>query len=559
MNKSWNTKRIFIHFGLQNLVLCAASVVAIIVGNVINVLLPLSIGWFYEIALGDVGTKSKVLKNFPFSVQSISDYFFLFGILILVKGLFVFLEKYLTGILGERFSRDLRERVFASQLRHTLPVHRLKPVGKYLLRYSGDLLAIQQLIVKGILGFVGDLFFVGFAFVVLFLINSNLALIVFVGLLVSALIVIGLSSKVRLSAVERRNQRSILLGYVSSRMSAFYTIKSFNRENPETNGFLRRSKKLYDLGVHYLRISAFFHALLPVFFFSVVFAIFYYIAYVSENYSKIINMELFVFVLMLLYLQTSVKRLLKVNLTWQVGIVSLNKLLTLINLPEEKLSQADILNKVKPKIIFENVTFGYESGIPVLNEISFELLPGTITFLKGSHSAGKTTVIKLIQKIVEPDAGRIFFDEHPYNGLSAFEIRKNVTLVSPEVPLLGNTVFKAVSYSTSEDKRDKVKRMLSKLKIELAKDEDDNLNYKLDDSGQNISAGNRSKLQFVRAFLTSKRILLLDDVFKGLDTESIQLIVDELIRIKSKRTILITGNFLPDTLVPDQIIELHGN
>lgn len=558
MDKAWKKYRVFITFWLQNKFIILASVLAIVCNNVLNVLLPLSIGWFYEIALGDYGTKSRILENIPLEITQINHFYMIFGSLIITKGAFVFLEKLLKGIIGERFSRDLRERVFGSQLRHTLGVHRLRPVGKYLLRYSGDLLAIQQLVTKGILGFIGDFIFLITAFIVLFLINYSLAFIVLTIMIISILIVFAFSKQVRIAAVDRRNQRSKNLGFVSSRMNAFYTIKSFNREKPEENSFIQRSRKLYNLGVRFVSLSAILQSFLPVFFFSTVFVIFYYSAsfeYTQQN--KISNADVFVFILLLLYMQSSVKRLLRVNLTWQVGIISLNKLIVLLNLPKETRLEKEMPTEFNGNIAFEKVSFSFDGTKKILNEVSFTLKPGTITFLKGKQGSGKSTVIKLIQKLYEADAGRILFDDQPYADITAFEIRKNVTLVSSEVPLLGGTVFKAVSYSTSEDKREKVKKMLQKLKIELTTGEEENLDFKLDDNGRNISEGNRWLLLFARAFLTSKKVLLLDDPFSALDSDARQTVVNELNRMKSKRVILVTGESFPEELIPDQVIYLN--
>lgn len=558
MDKAWKKYRVFITFWLQNKFIILASVLAIVCNNVLNVLLPLSIGWFYEIALGDYGTKSRILENIPLEITQINHFYMIFGSLIITKGAFVFLEKLLKGIIGERFSRDLRERVFGSQLRHTLGVHRLRPVGKYLLRYSGDLLAIQQLVTKGILGFIGDFIFLITAFIVLFLINYSLAFIVLTIMIISILIVFAFSKQVRIAAVDRRNQRSKNLGFVSSRMNAFYTIKSFNREKPEENSFIQRSRKLYNLGVRFVSLSAILQSFLPVFFFSTVFVIFYYsasFAYTQQN--KISNADVFVFILLLLYMQSSVKRLLRVNLIWQVGIISLDKLIVLLNLPKETRLEKEMPTEFNGNIAFEKVSFSFDGTKKILNEVSFTLKPGTITLLKGKQGSGKSTVIKLIQKLYEADAGRILFDNQPYADITAFEIRKNVTLVSSEVPLLGGTVFKAVSYSTSEDKREKVKKMLQKLKIELTTGEEENLDFKLDDNGRNISEGNRWLLLFARAFLTSKKVLLLDDPFSALDSDARQTVVNELNRMKSKRVILVTGESFPEELIPDQVIYLN--
>ena len=557
MNNTYSKRNIIFVFIGRNKTLLTAALFALLLSNFLNVLLPLSIGWFYEIVLHEHGTKSRLLKLFPFQFANPEQFYFFFAALLLLKVLFVFLEKSMSGITGERFSRDVRELAFAHQLRHSLTSHRLRPVGKYLLRYSGDLLAIQHFLVKGILAFTGDVFFLLAAFASLFFIQNKLAAIVVTMFLVAGAIIFLLSKAVRTAAWNRRSQRSQNLGFVSSRMQAFYTIKSFNRETPEENSYVKRSGKLYDLGVKFMNVSAFVQSLLPLFFFGTLLIVFSQVVELrSSKPYGISKGDVFVFVLLLLYMQSVMKRLLRVNLVWQVGIISFDKLLALIQLPSEKRGEDKLPNEIKGSIKFDNVSFEYTKDKPVLHQFSGYLFPNSITLLKGKQGAGKSTLFKLIQKIYEPQSGKIFFDDTDYADISAFEIRKEVTLVSSEVPLLGGTVFKAVSYNTAGEKREKIMAMLNRLNIRFADNDLANLEFKLEDGGRNISEGARMMLQFARALLTRKQFILLDEPFANLDEASRALIIEQLNRLKTKRTILIIADEVPQTLFIDQIIQL---
>ncbi len=557
MNNIISKRKIVFDFAARNKILLTAALFALLLSNFLNVVLPLSIGWFYEIVLHEHGTKSRLLKLFPFQFTTLQQFSFLFLFLLLQKMLFVFLEKSLSGITGERFSRDVREMAFAHQLRHSLASHRLRPVGKYLLRYSGDLLAIQNLLVKGILTFTGDIFFLLAAFTSLFFLQQKLAAIVIASFLVTGGIIFLLSKVVRTAAWNRRSQRSQNLGFVSSRMQAFYTIKSFNRETPEENSFIKRSRKLYNLGVKFNIVSSFVQSLLPLFFFGTLLLVFYQVGELrlAKPYG-ITKGDVFVFVLLLLYMQTVMKRLLRVNLIWQVGIISFDKLLALIQLPDERRVGDKLPKETSGSIRLEKVSFAYNADRPVLNDFSCFVFPNSITLLKGKQGAGKSTLFKLIQKIYEPQSGKIFFDKTDYIELSAFEIRKEVTLVSSEAPLLGGTVFKAISYSTAEEKRDKAIAMLNRLNICFADNDAANLDFKLEDAGRNVSEGGRMMLQFARAFLTRKQFILLDEPFVSLGEESRSLVIEQLNKFKSKRTILIIANEVPQNLLIDQIIQL---
>lgn len=530
---------------------------ALLLSNFLNVLLPLSIGWFYEIVLHEHGTKSRLLSLIPVHFSTPKAFYFFFAFLLLIKAIFVFLEKSLTGIIGERFSRDLREMTFAHQLNHSLSTHLERPVGKYLLRYSGDLLAIQNLLTKGILVFIGDLFFLLIAFASLIFIQQKLALLVIISFIISGGVMYLLSKIVRTTAWNRRSQRSKNLGFVSSRMHAFYTIKSFNRESPEVNSFVKRSGKLYELGVKFMNISALVQALLPLFFFGTLLIIFYQVSLLrSVKPYGITKSDVFIFILLLLYMQGVMKRLLKVNLIWQVGIISFNKLLSLVQAPSEPRDGIHLPKDINGTLAFENVTFAYNTDKPVLHAFSCLINANSITLINGQQGMGKSTFFKLIQKVYEPQGGKILLNNTDYDNLSPFEIRKEITIVSAEAPLLGSTVFKAVSYTTADEKREKVIDILNRLQIRFVDNEEENLEFNLEDGGRNISAGQRIMLQFARAFLSRKKIILLDEPFTNLDESSRNLIILQLNKLKSKRTILIITQDVPTNLLTDQIIEL---
>jgi len=550
------SNKIVFDFIRKNKWLVGGTLGASFFSNLLSVLLPVSIGKFYELALHDGGSvKGKLLKLLPVEVASIRQFFIFFGALIVLKVVFSFFEKYGTGVVTERFARRLRERVFSAQLSHTLAVHSQKPVGKYLLRYSGDLRTVQNYLNRGILSFTGDVFFMLCAFTGLWMINPRLTLIAMTVFSVAGILIFFLSRRMRLASVERRNQRSKTLDFVSSRLSAFYTIKSFNRESVEEEIYDRRSRKQYKAGVNYFRISSFIQSLIPGFFFGALALMLAMIVRMDAEGVSSTYGDVLVFVLLFLYMQGVTRRLLRVNLVWQEGKISLNKLTQLFSQPRENRLGSDAADEIKGGISFNNVTFAYAEK-PVLKNITFAIQPGNLALIKGKQGAGKSTMLKLIQKMYEPQQGEIFMDNMSYNSLSPFEIRKEVTIVSSETPLLGNTVFRAISYRDTADRRENASKILKKLHLQFAADENENLNFKLDEKAKNISDGQKIMLQFARALLTNKKIILLDEPFQNLDAEARDIIVERLNKLRDKRTIILISDYVPSGLAISQTIQL---
>lgn len=540
--------KLFVSFILMN----------ICISNFLNVLLPLSLGEFNEWALHENGTKGRLLKQLGMPIYSLHDFYIFFSTLILLKLILTFLEKYTIGVAGERFSRDIRELLFSKQMYFSFESFNKRPVGKYLLRYSGDLLALQNYISKGIFIYIGDLIFFLATMTTLVLINKKLAVIGFLVFLVGFLLVHLLSQKLKIAAMLRRNQRSANLGFVTSRLNAFYTIKSMNRENPEITSFNNRSRKLYHFSLHYLKINSLVEALLSVFFFIALFFILYQTTLMRHvKPFDITKNEFLLFVMLFLYAQTAFKRILKVNTVWRVGAISFDKLIKLIQLPDEKrLTENTTSTKLNGDLSIKNIFFSYPNYNLIFRGFSTSFKTNSIHILKGPVGSGKSTLFKLIQKIYQPTEGELYLDEIPYADVSPFELRKEITMVGAELPLIGNTIFKAISYSTKIEKQEKAIAMLQKLKLKLADDDIDNLNFKIEDGGKNLSGGERMLLQFARAFLSRKTIILLDEPFNCLDAESIDTIVKELNALKRKRNIIIACTSVPDQLEVDNIVYL---
>lgn len=546
-------------FLARNKSLVLVTFIASIAGSLLTVLIPLSIGKFYEIVLHDRSVKGKLFDTMHISIETSKSFFIFFLTLIVLKSAITYAERFFTGMLGERFARNLRELLFRTQLSHSMTVHELRPAGKYLLRYSGDLIFIQRFISKGIIGFTGDIIFLLAAFAVLFTINAPLTWIVTGGIVISVIIIMLLNKYVRAATLKRRNQRSLLLGFVANRLQAFFTIKSFNREVPEESQFNSKSRKMYDLGINYYRIYSLVQALLPLLFFATLAVVLYSVEMQRQvkpygiHRSDVLN-----FILLMLYIQSSVKRVLGVNVIWQMGHVSFMKLLRIINFPAETRGESDESPPVSGKITFENITFPYPtSEQPVIKDLSFCIEPNTITWIRGRQGSGKSTILKLILGMYPPAEGKILLDELNYATLPPNSIRKNVTVISDEAPLIGNTIFKAISYSRAEEKREKAADMLERTGFSINGNKNETLDFHLDDYAKNLSAGQRRQLMFARAFLTRKKVILVDEAFDDLDIEARQRIIHQLNKLKAKRTIIIASHQVPYEIKVDHLLNLN--
>src|SRR6185295_7666527 len=113
------TRQLISKFFLQNKLLVTGAFAANVISSLLNVLIPLSIGRFYELVLHDNSVKGRLFDTLGISLSSVTVFFEFFLLLIFVKGILSFADNFFSGVLGERFSRSLRELLFKTQLSHS--------------------------------------------------------------------------------------------------------------------------------------------------------------------------------------------------------------------------------------------------------------------------------------------------------------------------------------------------------------------------------------------------------------------------------------------------------
>jgi ABC-type multidrug transport system fused ATPase/permease subunit len=549
-------RKLLTDFFRRNPVLLSLTFFSGLLNSITSVLIPVFVGKYYQLALHSGSPRGKLFDKLFVHLRDIDVLFLLFGGLILAKVLFTFFEKYLSGYSSEVFSKTLREDLIRAQMAFTMSAFEKKLPGKYLLRYSGDLSAIQRYVMNGIIKFSIDIIFLVFAFAVLSLLNFKLTLIIFISFPLFFLAIFYLNKYLQCLTIKRRNARSELLAFVSSRLHSLLTVKIFNREGIEQEKFEKGSEKLFRYGKKYFRLYGFISSLFPLFLYALLLAMLIYMHYLRVNYKAEFHAhELLIFIMMVISVLPVFRRTLRVNLVWQAGNVSISKILRIFNNEIEVKDKSDEVKFDSGQIEIRNLDFAYPNGEAVFKNFSCTVPDGKITWLSGIPGSGKTTLFKIITGLYQPLGGEIIIDAKNVQTLSRHTVRKNITMVSDELPLLGKTIFEAISYSRKEEKREKAKEMLEKLKFTLAGEREINLDHRVFDGGKNLSAGQRKLLHIARALLTRKKIILMDEPFQGLDEAAKNNLVKLLGKLKEKRTIfIITSENI--TGFYDHVIEL---
>lgn len=539
-------------FILENKLFCIAFVIIGILNNITNLLIPISVGRFYELMFHGQSNKGFILDALQLNFgKSFDSFIFCFLLMIILKAIFEFTHKLLKDRIEEKFISNIRSFTFKQQIDAQYILHQKKATAKYLSRFSSDFGSMKKGLSVGILIFFADVVFSIFAIIFLININSTLTLISVLGLVVHIISLSSLESKRKALLLERQDSKAAYLNFVSERFHSFSTIKIFERSRIETKRFEKKADIMSASFLNYSFIRSLENALIPTGIYLIICILLFSIFKLSDTSDSIFDgTSSIAFILLIFSIRPILKRFLKVRVHWKNAELSIQKSLSL----ETSRMEVPKLNFCDGTITFTSVCFGYDSSKRVLNNLSFEARKNQITRICGSSCTGKTTVYRLITKLFSPQHGKICIDGQDIQCVSG--VRKHIGVVSEEFPFVGRDIFEAITESKSEDSRQKASAILKNLCQTFQLKQPLLLHQLLINGGSNLSQTEKKVLIFARAILSEKPILLFDEPFAGMSDHTTHFLGLYINELKRNRTILVISSRNCHTIEYDKIVDL---
>ena len=221
---------------------------------------------------------------------------------------------------------------------------------------------------------------------------------------------------------------------------------------------------------------------------------------------------------------------------------------------------AERLPALRGEVAFEDVSFEYVTGTPVLKRVSFHAPAGSTTALVGSSGSGKSTLIGLVMAFHRPLTGRVLVDGRDLSGLRLHDYRRHLGVVLQDNFLFDGTVAENIRYARPHASMDEV-RAVSRVAHcdEFIEGFEDKYDSVIGERGIKLSGGQRQRIAIARAILADPRILILDEATSSLDSESEALIQDGLRALREGRTTFVIAHRLSTIQSADQILVIeHG-
>jgi ATP-binding cassette, subfamily B, multidrug efflux pump len=479
-------------------------------------------------------------------------------LVILVLGL-SYLQYYLLEYIGQHIMQDIRISLFHRMQSQAMRFFLKHPLGRLVTRATNDIENLNEMFKSVFVTLFKDIFLLAGILAVLIYLNWRMALVSFVLLPFIFGITLLFSTLAREAFRELRASVAKINAFLQERLTGMRVIQLFVREKFHMENFTRINHENYAAGMKQIRVFAVFMPIMELFSsFAVALIIWYGGGRVIQEQLTLGSLVAF-----LGYIQMFFKPIRDISEKYNImqsAMASTERIFEFMDLREEIPEPEKDLgpSRVKGRLVFKEVSFSYDKGIPVLHDISFEIKPGETVAIVGATGSGKTTLVNLVERLYDPDRGEVYLDGADLRVWSKGRLRNSMGLCMQDVFVFGGTVSDNISLGRErvddramEEAARKVNALSFIRRLPKGFQQDTG------EGGGSLSAGERQLLSFARALAADPRILILDEATSSIDPETEHLIQEAISRMTEKRTTLVVAHRLSTIRNADRILVMH--
>jgi len=480
-------------------------------------------------------------------------------IFFVVRGFFGYFQNFLSRYMSQRIIMDLRIRLYTKLQMMSIGFYDRNKSGQLISKVTNDVSHLQSQLGGGLFHLLVQPISIVILLTYAAVINWRVVVILLLVMPLAGLFIRNFGS--RMKKIGRRVQIKAgdILQVLVETLSAIRVVKAFNAEEREIERFTEENKENFDVTMKGAKLTALFSPvieLLAAFFIAGV------LVYVGFELLRGTLAQQDIGTILFVFAQVS-EQIRQMSMTFSGlphTIAALERVYSILDEEPEikEAPHAQKLPTLKGEIVFEDVSFAYHKGIPVLKEINLRINPGEMVALVGPSGGGKTTMVNLIPRFYDPTAGVIRIDGLDIKEVTFNSLRRQIGVVAQDTILFAGTIAGNIAYGRPNASKEEI---INAAKVANAHEFIEKLPNGYDtlvgERGVSLSGGQRQRISIARAVLLNPRILILDEATSALDTESEKLVQEALGRLMKDRTSMVIAHRLSTVRQADRLVVIR--
>lgn len=482
----------------------------------------------------------------------------IYFLLSLLSMVFTYLQNNLLQKAGQSIVASIRKRLFAHISKLSMSYFDKVPSGSLITHVSSDTEAINQFFNQVLLSLFRDGFTLIFILVLMFQLDVTLTLYCLILLPIIAGIAIAFRRYMRHTYQMARTRLSRLVAFVAENLSGMNLIQVFHQQKEQEKQFEERNGSYFKANIREIRTNVLFNRSYEILN-NLAIA---FVTWLGGQAVLGTTLEFGVLYAFITYIRLFFQPINTITQQWntlQSATVAINRIWGLLAIQPEVTDQRKPVAiekaSVEGRVDFDRITFGYEGGAPVIQDLDLHINPGEMIGIVGTTGAGKSSLISLLCRFYDVDDGSIRIDGIDIRELAQSDLHRMVGLVQQEPYLYSGTVLDNVRLFDETISRERVIeacRFIGADSIIMRMRE--GYDTRLSERGSGLSAGERQLISFARIIVFQPKILILDEATANLDSHTEQLIQNALQLVAEGRTTLVIAHRLSTIMGADRIL-----
>lgn len=483
-----------------------------------------------------------------------------YALLSVVSAAIVFGFIYITALLGEKVRYDLRRKLFNHLQSLSFSYFDKTPVGWIMARVTSDTERIADLVTWGLLDVTWGITSVLVASAFMLAINWRIALLVMLTIPVLIAVAVYFRRLILVQFREVRRINSRITGAYNENITGVRVTKSLVREEQDLSEFKGLTGLMFNASYRANVLSALFLPAVQLISATGVAMVIWYGGVLALGGDTTVG-QIQVFIGYVTFMIWPVQEMARVFAQMQQSIASGERVFSLLDAVPDVRDKpgAPQTADLRDDVVFDNVTFYYEKGKPVLDDFNLRVRPGETIALVGPTGGGKSTIVNLLCRFYEPKEGRVLFGERDYTDLSQHAIQSRIGMVLQTPHLFSGTVRDNLRYGRLDATDDE---LVEAARLAGAHDFivllENGYDEQVGEGGSKLSVGQKQLISLARAILADPDIFIMDEATSSVDTLTEALIQRGMEQMMAGRTSFVIAHRLSTIRSADRILVIEG-